>query len=277
MRVTFHDGIVLLTGASSGIGEAMARLLAPQVRTLILVARRRDRLENLKSSLLDSHPSLTVDVRVTDLSDLTATREMASSVLVEHGAVDILINNAGLGQIGVFHETSESHIDALLGVNIIGLTALTRSVLPSMVERGRGAILNVSSGFGLVWMPFFSVYAASKQFVTAFTDCLRTELKGTGVTVCQVCPGPIATEFEVRAGSPLGPDASVPMQMSSYAAARSILRAFEKNRALHIPGFWPSVFINLGRFIPRWGYRFFYSLIARGVRKFFDRKQVSSP
>ena len=84
------------------------------------MARRQDRLENLKSSLLDSHPSLTVDVRVTDLSDLAATREMASSVLVEHGAVDILINNAGLGQIGVFHETSESHIDALLRSTLSG-------------------------------------------------------------------------------------------------------------------------------------------------------------
>ena len=274
MAVAIDGGIVLLTGASSGIGESMARLLAPRVNTLVLVARREERLEQLKNALQAQNSQLKVDVRPTDLSNVVATRELAAQVLAEHGRIDVLINNAGIGHVGVLEEADEAHLDALLGVNILGLTALTRAVLPSMVERQSGGIWNISSGFGLVWMPFFSVYVASKQYVTAFSECLRSELKGTGVTVCQTCPGPIATEFESTAGSPLDRDAPVPIRLSADAAARSILRGFERNSAIHVPGIMGWISISVGRLIPRPLYRFFYGLLAQRFRAYLKRQSA---
>ncbi|MEE2787026.1 MAG: SDR family oxidoreductase [Myxococcota bacterium] len=251
MGVTIDGSTVLITGASSGIGAAVARVLAPRAALLILVARRRHRLLALKDELLNAHPALKVDVYECDLSQVANARQLAHTVLTDHQAVDLLINNAGLGQIGPLHAADPTHLDTMLGVNILGLTGLTHALLPSMVDRKQGAILNVSSGFGLIWSPFFAAYVGSKHYLTAFSESLRSELAGTGVTVCQVCPGPVATEFEEKAGSPLPPSVPIPMQLSSQSVARQMIRALEANRALFVPGFLAWIGIHLGRLVPR--------------------------
>ena len=195
MRVTFHDGIVLLTGASSGIGEAMARLLAPQVRTLIIVARRQDRLENLKSSLLDSHPSLTVDIRVTDLSDLRATRDMASSVLLEHGAIDILINNAGIAHIGNVESTSAEDLDKIYNVNVKGVYNGMNAVVPIMVAQGGGAIVNLASVASKIGITDRFAYSMSKGAVLTITLSVARDYIEKNIRCNCVCPGRVHTPF----------------------------------------------------------------------------------
>ncbi len=194
----------MITGASSGIGEHMARQLASSAKILILVARRADRLETLANALRTDNSALTVEVRPCDLSDIRATEALATEALAKHGAVDVLINNAGLGDAGLVELADWTKVQRMLAVNIDALTLLTRLLLPAMVAQKRGGILNVSSGFGMTFMPGMSAYCGTKHFVTAFTEGLRLEMIGTGVVVSQVCPGPVKTEFEDVAGNPLG-------------------------------------------------------------------------
>ena len=201
MRPPIDGGVVVLTGASSGIGEAMARLLAKRASAIALVARRAERLEALAADLRAGSETLTVSVHPCDLTDLEAAAAMVASVEQAHGRVDILINNAGLGDIGLFSASEWAKNQRMIDVNITALLFLTHRVLPGMVERGRGGILNVSSGFGLTWMPLFSAYVGTKHFVSGFTESLRCELTGTGVVASHLCPGPVTTEFEQHAGT----------------------------------------------------------------------------
>ncbi|MCA9539859.1 MAG: SDR family NAD(P)-dependent oxidoreductase [Myxococcales bacterium] len=260
------DGIVLLTGASSGIGMAMARQLAGRSQVLVLVARRVERLEALAAELRAAHPKTTVDVRPADLGDTEAARTLAAAVEADHGRIDALINNAGLGQIGFFEQTDPRQLELMLKVNVIGLSALTRAVLPGMLQRRHGGILNVSSGFGLTWLPMFSAYVGTKHYVTAFTECLRAELRGTGVSACQLCPGPVATEFEEVADNKTGQKTPTWAEISAEKCAAVGLRGFDGNRALTIPGLVAWLAITAGRLTPRPLARFIFSLAARNMR-----------
>ena len=261
MRVTIDGSKVIVTGASSGIGQAVARVFAARVSCLILVARREERLLALKDD------TLAVSIYAVDLSTSANARGFAETVQREHGGIDILINNAGLGQIGPLAHADANHLDLMLGVNILGLTALTHAILPSMVARRQGAIVNVSSGFGLIWSPFFAAYAGSKHYLSAFSESLRCELAGTGVHVCQVCPGPVATEFEHKAGSPLPPSVPIPMQVSADLVARQLVRALERNQALFVPGVLACLAINAGRLIPRFIQRFLLNRVVPIIRR----------
>jgi short-subunit dehydrogenase len=244
-------GVVLLTGASSGIGEAMARQLS-EARVLILVARRRERLEALAESLPNA------EVRACDLLDLRACEQLIAGVEADHGGVDVLINNAGMGDIGLFDQADGDKLIRMIDLNVRSLTWLTRRVLPRMVEQGRGGILNISSGFGLTWMPVASAYVATKHYVSALSESLRTELQGTGVVVTQSCPGPVATEFEDKAGNPTGMQVPGLIQISAETCARQSLSAFRSGRALTIPGFVAWLAISAGRLSPSWVLRLIY-------------------
>ena len=245
------NGVVLLTGASSGIGEAMARQLT-EARVLVLVARRRERLEVLAAQLPNA------ELRVCDHTDLQACERLIAGVEADHGAVDVLINNAGMGDIGLFEQLDPDKLVRMLDLNVRALTWLSRRVLPGMVERRRGGILNLSSGFGLTWMPVASAYGASKAYVSSFSEALRTELKGTGVVVTQSCPGPVATEFEDKAGNPTGMQVPGLLLISAEACARQSLGAFRAGRALTIPGFVAWAVISAGRLSPSWLLRLIY-------------------
>ena len=239
----------LITGASSGIGREFARQLAGRARSLILVARREQRLNELRDELTQHHPNLRVHIRETDLAKLPQIEELKAWLEREKIDVDLLVNNAGLGDSGPFATSDPTRNEQMTLVNTIALTSLTRRLLPQMIARKRGGILNVSSSAGFLPIPKFAVYAATKAYVTSFSEALRAELRGTGVSVCVLCPGPVRTEFQEVANRPgeqpdSGPEfVHVPVDQ----VVRDALAALEADRPLVIPG----LAMKLGMFLVR--------------------------
>lgn len=184
----------LITGASSGIGKELARIHAGKGGDLVLVARRENELLALKTEL-ESKFGVKVEIISKDLSDVNTPSEIFAET-EKHGIqVEYLINNAGFGGHGLFYEREMEKDLAMVNVNITSLMLLTRLYLPGMVKRGAGKILNVSSTASFLPGPLQAVYYASKAFVTSFSQAIAEELKGTGITVTALCPGPVATEF----------------------------------------------------------------------------------
>src|SRR5215470_7867421 len=239
----------LITGASAGIGREFARQLAGRAKSLILVARREQRLDELCHELNQHYPNVAVSVRRTDLADLARLHELLA--WLDRGGIDVdlLINNAGLGDSGDFATSDRIRNEQMIVVNIVALTALSRHLLPRMIASGRGGILNVSSSAGFLPIPEFAVYAATKAYVTSFSEALRVELRRTGISVCALCPGPVHTEFQdvaKRAGAQpdTGPEfVFVPVEQ----VVRDALAALEADRPLVVPGF-P---MKLGMFLVR--------------------------
>ena len=248
---SLHGCTALITGASSGIGAEMARQLAPHARALVLVARRADRLDALKAELARS--GMEIQCHAADLAD-GAEVERLLAALEENGTkVDFLINNAGLGDHGLFEDSEWKRVQAMLDVNIKALTRLTHALLPGIIRSGRGAILNVSSITAYLPMPRMAVYAASKAYVNSFTEALRAELRGTGVSVSALCPGPVDTEFGAqakRAGEADAAPAPDFLKMPIERIAREGLWAVDRNRARAIPGVLLGVLMFLTALVP---------------------------
>ena len=160
----------LITGASAGIGREFARQLASRARSLVLIARREERLNELRNELRDRNAQLTVHVRVVDLCEKSQIDELIRWLAREKIEIDFLINNAGLGDVGPFATSPPQRNDEMLQVNVAALTHLTRRLLPQMISQKRGAILNVSSSAGFLPIPEFNVYAATKAYVTSFSE-----------------------------------------------------------------------------------------------------------
>ena len=244
----------LVTGASAGIGREFARQLGGRAATLVLVARRKERLEELRAELIARHPQLRVEIRTADLAQHEAVEALISWATTQRPTIDLLINNAGLGDLGAFATADRAKIDAMLQVNMVALTRLTRGLLPAMLAQKRGAILNVSSSASFLPIPNFAVYAATKAYVTSFSEALRSELRGTGVGVTALCPGPVRTEFtevahrKAQADAALGPELAYVAVEKVVAAA---LRGIERNRPLVIPGGFMKVGMALVRVMPR--------------------------
>src|SRR5213082_1104916 len=237
--MTLDGCSTLITGASAGIGREFARQLAGRAKSLILIARREQKLNELRDELNQQYPNVAISVRKTDLADLAHLNELLAWLDHERIDVDLLINNAGLGDSGAFSTSDPIRNEQMTLVNIVALTTLTRHLLPRMIARRCGGILNVSSSAGFLPIPDFAVYAATKAYVTSFSEALRAELRGTGVSVCALCPGPVHTEFgEVakRPGvqPPVGPElVYVPVEQ----VVRVALRAVARDRARVVPGF----------------------------------------
>jgi uncharacterized protein len=239
----------LITGASAGIGREFARQLASRVGTLVLVARREERLNELRDELQNRNAQLNVHVRVVDLCHKSQIDELVAWLNQSKIDIDFLINNAGLGDAGPFATSPPKRNDEMLQVNVVALTALTRALVPQMISRKRGAILNVSSSAGFLPIPEFNVYAATKAYVNSFSESLRAELRGTGVTVTALCPGPVHTEFGDVAKRPGGEPERGPqfVYVSVENTVRDALTAVEADRPLVIPGFA----MKLGMFLVR--------------------------
>ena len=188
----------LITGASGGIGYEFAKLLAKDCNTLVLVARSKDRLKEIKKELETASP-ISVIVVAQDLSEPDAAEKIFRRLESEHIIVDILINNAGFGDHGAFVETDWRKEEKMIAVNISALTEMTKLFLKGMVERKSGRILNVASTAAFQPGPFLAVYYASKAYVLSFSEVIVNELKGKGVTVTALCPGPTATGFALAA------------------------------------------------------------------------------
>lgn len=188
----------LITGASGGIGYEFAKLLAQDCSTLVLVARNRDRLAEVKKELETAAP-VSVLLIEKDLAQPGAADEIYRELKSRNIGVDVLINNAGFGDHGAFSETDWVREEKMIAVNITALTQMTKLFVTSMVERKRGRILNVASTAAFQPGPFMAVYYASKAYVLSFSEAIANELKGTGVTVTVLCPGPTDTGFAIAA------------------------------------------------------------------------------
>jgi short-subunit dehydrogenase len=251
----------VITGASAGIGYEFARQLALRAHHIVLVARRGDRLKELRLELLTRNPGLQVEIQVADLSSLEQVMGLGRDVLKDE-PVDFLINNAGLGDYGPVATAEPGRLNEMIQVNVLALTALTRALLPQMIAQKRGAILNVSSSAGFLPIPGFAVYAATKAYVTSFSEALRAEVRGSGISVCALCPGPVQTEFmavaaQGRPRSETGPElAYVPVEK----VVRAGLNGIERDKPVVIPGTIMKIGMTLARLSPtalmRLGWRF---------------------
>ncbi|WP_367873602.1 SDR family NAD(P)-dependent oxidoreductase [Luteolibacter sp. Populi] len=190
----------LVTGASAGLGAEFARQLAPHCAVLVLVARRSERLVELAGELEKANEGLRVMPLEADLTDPSARLQTVGHLLSKGLAPDLLVNNAGLGDYGEFVTSDWMKVESMLRLNVEALTHLTHALLPTMIEQGRGSILNVSSLASLLPMPDFAVYAATKAYVTSFSEALRIETQDHGIKVMALCPGPVHTEFGEVAG-----------------------------------------------------------------------------
>jgi short-subunit dehydrogenase len=184
----------LITGASSGLGEEFARQLAPRCRAMVLVARRGDRLATLAGEMAAAH-DMKVRCFEADLVDPEQRAQLFDALTEKSLFPDLLINNAGMGDYGTFAEADWEKMSAMMRLNMEGLTHLTHLFLPAMRTRQRGAIINISSLASLLPIPDFAVYAATKAYVSSFSEALRIELRSDGISVLAVCPGPVHTEF----------------------------------------------------------------------------------
>ena len=240
---------VLITGASGGIGEEFARQLVFECRQMILVARRQNRLRDLASDLKRQNPELDVLYFEVDLTSADERKKFIFMLLNNGAKPDLLINNAGLGDYQKFVNADWEKIDSMLQVNMTALTHLTHGLIPQMRERGYGggAIINVSSLASLLPMPEFAVYAATKAYVTSFSEALRLELKGDGIPVMALCPGPVHTEFGSVA-MPAGAD-KLPGRELFYVdksvVVKQALEGLRRNKARVYPG-WKVALVAAG-------------------------------
>ena len=242
----------VITGASAGIGREFARQLAGRAGALVLVARRVDRLEELRNELTARDPNLNVLIRAIDLSLADDVTALAAWLGEQKISVDLLINNAGLGDHGPFATSEPERLMAMLAVNIAALTALTRALLPCMIARKRGCVLNVSSSASFLPMPSLAVYAATKAYVTSLSEALRMELRGTGVSVTALCPGPVHTEFGSVASRPNQQDQMGPefTYVSTEEVVRAALAGVEHGHAIVVPGIVMKIAVTLLRMTP---------------------------
>lgn len=227
----------LITGASAGLGAEFARQLAPRCARLVLVARRGERMAELAHELQHHHPGLLVDCFAVDLADRGARARLLDDLSSAEIQPGLVVNNAGLGDCGEFIEANWGKLERMLEVNIAALTHLTHALLPGM---GPGAaILNVSSMASILPIPDFGVYAATKAYVTSFSEALRIEVRDAGIRVMALCPGPVHTEFGAVAGEG-SKGQKVPGREWFYVPKEQVvaeaLAALQAGRPRHYPG-----------------------------------------
>jgi short-subunit dehydrogenase len=242
-------GLALVTGASSGIGWEIAKLLAADSYDLALVARGK-KLPSLAREL-EAGFSVRASVVAADLSRPDAATRVLAEVGKLGAPLDVLVNCAGLGTHGKFAESDLARELESIAVNVTALTALTKGVLPAMVERRSGRILNVASTAAFQPGPLMAVYYATKAYVLSFSEAIANELDGTGVTVTTLCPGPTETEFQKRAGVENTALFRGPLVMDARAVAQAGYAGMQKGRRLVIPGAMNRVMATAVRFAPR--------------------------
>ncbi|MGI5375557.1 SDR family NAD(P)-dependent oxidoreductase [Streptomyces sp. CA-251387] len=238
----------LVTGASSGLGREFAAQLAARGHDLVLVARSRERLEEVAEELGSVH-GVKTHVVVKDLSQPHAGRQVAQELADRSLHVDLLVNNAGFGTAGRFEEIAAERDHDLLMVNVVALVDLTHALLPAMLERGTGAVLNVGSTAGYQPSPYLSVYSASKTFVLNFSLALRQEYRGRGIRVTALCPGPVETKFFEVIGTR---NAAVAGSFTTpEPVVRTALHALDRDRAYVTPGLGNALMAHLTPRRPR--------------------------
>lgn len=246
------DKVAIVTGASSGIGAASARLLAQEGYRVALVARRRDRLQQLREEIL-SLGGHAVAIPA-DLSQLAAIESMVSRVMHEYGAVDLLLNNAGFGRTKWLEDLDpQADIEMQIRVNLLGVIQTTHAVLPHMIERRRGHIINMGSQSSFIGTPTYSVYAASKFGLRGFSEALRREVGIYGIFVSMLYPAAVRTEFAEHMGAQRKTGIQTPARLSLAPedVARKVLQLTKRPRpALLLPSYY-RVVLWLNAAMPR--------------------------
>jgi short-subunit dehydrogenase len=243
------DSTCLVTGASSGIGAEFARELAARGYGVFLVARREDRLRELADEIEREH-GVRVEIESADLEQQAGYEALPGTIAERGLAVEILVNNAGFTTVGDVHANPDRQL-GMIKVNCEALVALTSAYLPGMVKRGRGAVINVASTASFQPIPVQAVYAASKAFVRSFSEAVSAELKGTGVSVTALCPGPVATEFVEAGGFKRGSDQMPSFLFSSAEdVAKAGIEGANKGKRVVIPGIGNRVTATLGQYTP---------------------------
>ena len=245
---------VVITGASDGIGRALAGVVAAEGHRVVLVARTAGRLAEAAHAIQKggslspaSAPPLVVSLDVTlPDSHLTLDRHLAEAGLY----CDVLVNCAGIGQAGAFAVAAPETLGALTAVNVEAPTRLARHVLPDMLVRGRGGILNFASLGGYMPGPYQAAYYASKAYVISLTEALALEVRGQGVRVAVVSPGPVATQFHDRMAAGAALYRNVGLTMSPQAVARSAWRGYCMSRTVIVPGVLPTLLAVVSRVVP---------------------------
>jgi uncharacterized protein len=237
----------LITGASSGIGEEFARQYAQKGHSLILIARSKDKLDQLSSDLQKNY-NATVHVIPQDLSKIDAAEELFKKCQDQNLEVNFLINNAGVGLIGNFESHPIDKIQEMLQLNILTVTKLTYLFLPQL-KKNEGALLNLASQVSFTPAPYMTVYAATKAYVLSFTEALRVELKNTNVKVMALCPGPTYTKFFERAKSTPN-DINFKFRTTQEVVSCAI-EGLENGKAITIPGWENKAFVFFTHLMPR--------------------------
>ena len=254
----------LITGASSGIGEAFAHALAKEGTELILVARSRDTLEKLAHKLRAEHLKR-VEVIATDLSKPSPGERLAAEVATRGMKVDLLINNAGFGTVGAFHTIDAKREQQEIALNVAAVVDLCHAFLPQILEAEQGGIMNVASLAAFQPTPYMSVYGATKAFVLSFSNALWAEYRKQGLRVLAVCPGPVETGFFQATGNKslrkTVPNATV---ISAQKVVELSLKALSKNQTVVVPGYQAKAMAWTTRFVPR---RLLAAATARVMRR----------
>jgi uncharacterized protein len=231
-----QETTALVTGASSGIGVALATELARRGHALTLVARRADRLREMAAEIGGEH-GVRVEWVAADLTDASDRDRVPAEVAERGQVVDLLVNDAGMGTSGRFHELPIEKEIQLIRLNVEAMVALCGAFLPGMVERGSGGVLNVASVSGFMPVPQQATYSASKAFVLTFTEALTIDLHGTGVTATALCPGPVKTEFQgVADADDFASKLPKPLWISPEDVAEQALKGLEKGSRVVTPG-----------------------------------------
>ena len=244
----FRGKWALVTGASSGIGSALARELAGRGAKLILTARRKDRLDALAAEL--GAKGTETRIVAADLNNSAAPKQIYDATEGAGFAVDVLINNAGLGQYGAFYLSNPEQEVSQVRVNCEAMVRLSRLFVPRMMERRQGWVLVLASTASFQPVPYLSTYAATKAFVLSFSEALSTELQGTGVSVLALCPGPTRTEFQKVADVE---HTGVPSfaYMDAPTVVRQAIESARRGKAVRINGVINTIMAQTTRFAPR--------------------------
>lgn len=241
----------LITGASSGIGEAFASRLAAGGTDLVLVARSQDRLEQLAQDLRRAHHRR-VEVIAMDLAKPDPGELLAEEVKQRGLEIDLLVNNAGFGAVGLFHEGAAERDQRMIAVNLAALTDLTHSFLPAMAKARHGAVINIASSAAFQPTPYMAVYGATKAYVLSFTEGLWAEYRRRGLRFLAVCPGPVDTPFFEATGSDQLRNTVPPaLMMTADAIAEQSLKALQRGDSVFVPGLPNKLTSMLPRLLPR--------------------------
>ena len=245
--------VVIVTGASSGIGEATARAFGREGAKVVLAARRVDKLQTLAQEINSMNTGAETLVIQADLSKLEDIQAMIAQTIEKFKRIDILVNNAGFGRLDWLENLDPiKDIQAQIELNVLGVIQTTRQVLPVMMEQRAGSIINMCSMAGLVATPTYTVYAASKHAVHGFSEALRREVKPWGIDVSLIYPGGVVTEFTQHAGIRRRTNAKTPksLLLTAEQVANAVVKLVKRpRRMLIIPWLW-SVTVFMNRFLP---------------------------